>query len=130
MSEFDKKTIAHAAAAAAPVVPSSTTASAVTPVGAKAPESNYRLPSDLTMKHAVKLSIVDDKPIMLDYWTASLDKNALIGAKENGEKLLVKSEDEYTSGIAKFYKSGTEYIIVTENSIYIVSSDIPTRKIS
>jgi hypothetical protein len=92
--------------------------------------SNYRLPSEVTMKHAAKLSIVDDKPIMLDYWTASLDKKALIGAKDNGEKLLVKSEDEYTSTIAKFYKSGTEFIIITENSIYIVCNDIPTRKIS
>jgi hypothetical protein len=82
------------------------------------------------MKHAAKLSIVDDKPIMMDYWTVSLDKKALIGAKENGEKLLVKSEDEYTSSIAKFYKSGTEYIVITENSIYIVSNEIPTRKIS
>ena len=91
---------------------------------------NYRLPSDITMKHASKLSIVDDKPIMMDYWTASLDKKALIGAKDNGEKLLVKSEDEYTSTIAKFYKSGTEYIVITENSIYIVSNEIPTRKIS
>jgi hypothetical protein len=91
---------------------------------------NYRLPSDVTLKHAAKISVVDDKPIMFDYWTASLDKKALIGAKDNGEKLLVKSEDEYTSTIAKFYKSGTEYIIITENSIYIVSNDIPTRKIS
>jgi hypothetical protein len=124
MSEFEKKTIAPAAAAATPA-PAAAGAKA-----SSAPEFNYRLPSDLTMKHAVKLSIVDDKPIMLDYWTASLDKKALVGAKESGEKLLVKSEDEYTSGIAKFYKSGTEYIIVTENSIYIVSSDIPTRKIS
>jgi hypothetical protein len=91
---------------------------------------NYRLPSDVTLKHAAKISIVDDKPIMMDYWAASLDKKALVGARENGEKLLVKSEDEYTSTISKFYKSGTEYIIITENSIYIVSNDIPTRKIS
>lgn len=91
---------------------------------------NYRLPADITLKHATKLSIVDDKPIMMDYWTFSLDKKALIGARENGEKLLVKSEDEYTSSIQKFYKSGTEYIIITENSIYIVSNDIPTRKIA
>ena len=93
-------------------------------------ESNYRLPSDVTLKHASKLAIVEDKPIMLDYWTASLDKKALVGAKTSGEKLLVKSEDEYTSGIVKFYKSAEEYIIITENSIYLVSSDIPTRKIS
>jgi hypothetical protein len=91
---------------------------------------NYRLPSDVTLKHAAKLSIVEDKPIVLDYWTSSLDKKALIGAKESGEKLLVKSEEEYTSAIVKFYKSGGEYIVITENSIYIVSNEIPTRKIS
>jgi hypothetical protein len=94
------------------------------------PSFNYRLPTDITLKHAAKLSVVEDKPIMLDYWTDSLDKKALVGAKENGEKLLVKSEDEYTSQIAKFYKSGSEYIIITENSIYIVTNDIPTRRIS
>jgi hypothetical protein len=91
---------------------------------------NYRLPSDVTLQHASKLSIVEDKPIMLDYWTSSLDKKALVGVKDSGEKLLVKSEEEYTSPISKFYKSGTEYIIITENSIYLVCSEIPTRKIS
>ena len=92
--------------------------------------SNYRLPMDITFQHASKLAIVEDKPILLDYWTDSLDKKALIGIRESGEKLLVKSAEEYTSPIAKFYKSGTEYIIITENSIYLVSADIPTRKIS
>ena len=92
--------------------------------------SNYRLPSDTSLQHASKLSIVEDKPIMLDYWTASVDKKALVGVRESGEKLLVKSAEEYTSPIAKFYKSGTEYIIITEYYIYLVSSDIPTRKIS
>jgi hypothetical protein len=101
-----------------------------TTVAGSSTETNYRLPSDTTLKHAAKLSIVEDKPIMLDYWSVSLDKKALVGVKETGEKLLVKSEDEYTSPIAKFYKSGTEYIIITENSIYLVSSDIPTKKIS
>ena len=95
-----------------------------------APEFNYRLPSEPTLKHSVKLAVVEDKPILMDYWTSSLDKKCLIGAKENGEKLLVKNEEEYTSSVQKFYKSGAEYIIITENSIYIVSSDIPTRKIS
>ena len=91
---------------------------------------NYRLPSDITLKHVAKLAIVEDKPIMFDYWSSSLDKKALVGVKDSGEKLLVKSEEEYTSSIAKFYKSASEYIIITENSIYVVSSDIPTRKIS
>jgi hypothetical protein len=92
--------------------------------------TTYRLPVDLTFQHAAKLAIVEDKPIMLDYWADSVDKKALIGVRESGEKLLVKSAEEYTSPISKFYKSGTEYIVITENSIYIVSSDIPTRKIS
>ena len=93
-------------------------------------ENNFKLPSEVTLKHASKLAIIEDKPIMLDYWTSSLDKTSLIGVRETGEKLLVKSEDEYTSPIAKFYKSATEYIVVTENSIYIVSSEIVSRKIS
>ena len=114
---------------------SATTASNTTTVATSATTSstaasNYRLPSDVTLQHASKLAIVEDKPIMLDYWTASVDKKALVGVRESGEKLLVKSAEEYTSPIAKFYKSATEYIIITENSMYIVSSDIPTRKIS
>jgi len=87
-------------------------------------------PSVQCLQHASKLCIVDDKPIMLDYWADSVESNVLIGVKENGEKLLVKSEDEYTSPIAKIYKVENEYLIVTENSVYIVSSSIPTRKIS
>jgi hypothetical protein len=90
----------------------------------------YRLPSDVTLKHAAKLSIVEDKPIMLDYWTASVDKKALVGVRESGEKLLVKSAEEYTSPISKIYKVATEYIIVTENSIYLVDASIATKRIS
>ena len=93
--------------------------------------TNYRLPCDATLQNATKLSIVEDKPVMFDYWTDSLDKKALIGVREGSkEKLLVKSAEEYTSPISKFYKSITEYIIITENSIYIVASDINTRRIS
>ena len=96
----------------------------------QAPDTNYRLPSDVTLKHAAKLGIVEDKPIMLDYWTLSLEKKVIIGIKENGEKLLVKSEDEYTSPVSKIFKIETEYIILTENSIYIVSSDIQSNRIN
>ena len=93
--------------------------------------SGYRLPDNTTMQHAIKLSIMEDKAIMLDYWTPSLDKTVLIGVKkESKEKLLVKSEDEYTSPIAKIYKVATEYIVVTENSIYLVDVNIPTKLIS
>ena len=90
----------------------------------------YRIPSDVTLQNATKLSIVEDKPVMFDYWVPSLKKEALVGVRDTKEKLLVKSAEEYTSPISKFYRSLTEFIVITENSIYIVSSDIPTRKIS
>jgi len=90
----------------------------------------YRIPTQLCMQHVFKLAIVEDKPIMMDYWTSSLDKSVIIGVRENNEKLLVKSADEYTSPIAKIFKVETEYIIVTENSIYIVASDIQNKRIS
>ena len=92
--------------------------------------SGYQLPGATTLSHAAKLSLMEDKPIMLDYWTGSLDKKVLIGVRENQEKLLVKSEDEYTSPISKIFKVDDSYIIMTENSIYLVSSDIPNKRIS
>ena len=76
-----------------------------------------------------KIAIVEDRPIMFDYWTPSCDKEVLIGIRESGEKLLVKSEEEYTSPISKIYKVEEEYIIMTENSIYVVSADIPTKRV-
>jgi len=92
--------------------------------------ANYRLPQGVTLQHCAKLGIVEDKPIMFDYWTSSCDKEVLIGVRDSGEKLLVKSADEYTSPISKIYKVETEFIIITENSIYVVSSEIDTKRVS
>jgi hypothetical protein len=100
------------------------------PVQAATTEPDYRLPENTTLQHAVKLSIVEDKPILMDYWTNSLKKTILIGVKDDKEKLLVKSEEEYTSPIAKILKVGKEYIVMTENSIYLVDVEIPIKRIS
>ncbi len=88
------------------------------------------LPSTKVMAHACKLACSDDKPIMMDYWLDSQTAKAIIGVREEGDKMLVRSEQEYTSPISKIYKVGEELIVVTENSIYIVSAKIPTKKIS
>jgi hypothetical protein len=90
----------------------------------------YRLPDATTLQNVTKFAISEDKPIMLDYWTASIEKKALIGVRENNEKLLVKSDEEYTSPIQKIFKAGNDFIIMTENSIYIVDNKIPTKRIS
>ena len=106
--------------------PSSTSTTAIVPT------QQYVSPSNTTLQHCVKISVVDDKPIMLDYWTNSLDDKVLIGVRENGEKLLVKSEDEYTSPIAKIFraKDASDFIVITENSIYVVAGNIKKKKIS
>ncbi len=96
----------------------------------QAQPQNYRLPTETTFQNASRLAVSEDKPIMMDYWLDSLEKRVLIGVKENGEKMLVKSAEEYTSPIARLYRSNTEYIIITENSIYLTSSDIPNRRIA
>ena len=59
------------------------------------------------------------------------EKISTIGKEiKHNPRLQVKSEEEYTSPVSKIYKVETEYIIVTENSIYVVSSDIPTKRVS
>jgi hypothetical protein len=110
--------------------PSTTTAPASAPATTEN-EFKYPLPSETTYKHASKIAIAEDRPIMMDYWTASCDKTAFIGVRaSNKEKLLVKSAEEYTSPIAKILQVQNEYIILTENSIYIVSKELPQKRIS
>jgi hypothetical protein len=93
-------------------------------------EKSIRLPSTNTLQHASKICIIEDKPMMLDYWSPSLEKTVVIGVKENGDKLLVRSADEYTSTIVKIFKVETDFIILTENSLYIVDAECPTKRIS
>ena len=94
------------------------------------PSQEYRLPDANTLQNVSKIAISEDRPIMMDYWTASIEKRALIGLRENNEKLLVKSEEEYTSPIQKIFKVGNDFIIMTENSIYLVDNKIPTKRIA
>jgi|TARA_B100001778_G_scaffold177988_1_gene146447 hypothetical protein len=93
-------------------------------------ETSYRTPDVTTLQHVCKLSIVNDKPVMMDYWVNSVEKKVIIGVREGGEKLLVKNEEEYTSPIGKVYKVKEDFIIETENSYYLVDSAIDTKKIS
>ena len=85
--------------------------------------SNYKLPSNSTMQHAVKFAIMEDRPIMLDYWADSLDKEVIIGKYENGEKVLVKNVDEYTSPIAKMFQ------VLFINLIAFIDLIIKTKKL-
>lgn len=87
------------------------------------------LPSAGVLVKAAQLSIEHDAPICLDYYNDSIEKKCCIGVQEDGTKFLVKSDSEYTSTIQQVYKCETCYIIETENSLYIISTDVPIKKI-
>jgi hypothetical protein len=89
------------------------------------------IPCEVTMKHLATLSLNHDKPIMMDYWSGSHNGDIVLGVRENGDKLLVKSEDEYTSLIQKLYRVDSpdkNIIVMTENSLYIVAGNIKSKK--
>jgi hypothetical protein len=71
-----------------------------------------------------------DKPILLDYFLDTANGKAFMGEdQETKEKMLIKSNEEFTSLIQKVYKVADDYIILTENSIYIASGKIQKRRI-
>jgi hypothetical protein len=86
------------------------------------------LPSAGVLLRAAQVAMEQDRPIYLDYYAESVAKTCCIGVSES-EKFLVKSDSEYTSTIQQVYKCETCYIVMTENSLYIVSADIPIKKI-
>jgi len=105
-----------------------TTATAITTPAATPTEP---VPNPTCLVQAARLAIQQDKPIQLDYFSATANKTAFIGEDgETKEKVLIKSKDEFTSHIQKLYKVGEDYIIITENSIYIVSGAIQKRKLN
>jgi len=86
------------------------------------------LPPATVLLRAAQISVDDDRPILLDYWTDSRDKKCCIGVKDNA-KYLVKNESEYTSTVQNIFRIDGCFIVLTENSLYIVSQEIPVRKI-
>jgi hypothetical protein len=77
-----------------------------------------------------KLAVEQDRPIYLDYYNDSLAKSCCIGV-DGERKCLVKSDTEYTSPIASIVRLKDEkvYLVLTENSLYVVSADIPVKRI-
>ncbi len=92
------------------------------------------LPNVAALHTAAKLAQENDKPILLDYYADSVMKKAFIGIdKETNDKILVKSRDEFTSLIKRIVKGGAkendDFLVLTENSIYIVSGTIEKKYI-
>ena len=89
------------------------------------------VPSAQTLTHAARIAIQQDKPIMLDYYVDTSDKKAFMGEDaETKEKMLIRSNEEFTSLIQKVYKIQEDFIVLTENSIYIISGKVEKRRIN
>jgi hypothetical protein len=123
-------------ATAAPVTSKSVAAVAPAASGsatiAAAPVSGSAtiLPTATALLQAAKLGIEQDKPIKLDFFVDSATNKAFIGEDSaTKQRVLIRSKEEFTSTIQKLYKAGDEYIILTENSIYLVSVKIQKRAI-
>jgi hypothetical protein len=86
------------------------------------------LPSANVLLRAAQVSMDEDKPIYLDYYKDSVDKKCCIGVKGD-IKYLVKSADEYTSVIQTVFKCETCFIVMTENSLYVVDATIPVKRV-
>lgn len=112
----------------APSTNSTAAPAPATPAAPSAPAAP--LPAAQTLVQAAKLAIQLDRAIQLDYYVDTATNKAFLGEDDEAkEKMLVKSGDEFTSLIQKIYKVGDDFIILTENSIYIVSGKIQKRRI-
>lgn len=105
--------------------------SAPQPAAAPAAAPPSDLPNDKVLRHAAKIAMEQDKPILLDYYRETRAGTAFLGQdKDTGEKMLVKSAEEYTSPVSKMFKAENDYIIVTENSVYVVNGAMKKKEIS
>lgn len=88
------------------------------------------LPTASVLMQAAKLAQQQDKPIQLDYYADSCTKKAFVGEdQDTKDKVLIKNNDEFTSLISKIYRVDNDFLVLTENSIYIVSGKIEKRKV-
>ena len=85
-----------------------------------------KTPHPNTLVKAAEICTSIDKPLCFDYFPQSCMKQCKIIRHED-QKVLWKSDDEYTSPLRAMYKiDNTEsdypdYILETQNSVYIVS---------
>ena len=110
--------------------PSATPTATAVATTATAGGAQEPLPNPTCLVQAAKLAIQHDKPIQLDYYVATHTGSAFLGEDaKTKERVLVKSREEFTSLIQKLYKVGDDYIIMTENSIYVISGKLQKRKV-
>lgn len=88
------------------------------------------IPSAQILTHASRIAIQQDKPILLDYFLETSENKAFMAEDiDSKETVLMKSPEEFTSVIQKVYKVKDDYIVLTENSLYIISGKVQKRRL-
>ena len=101
------------------------------PVQTSNTSSTEIFPCNEALIMASRLAIQNEMPIHLDYYVPTSTGKAFIGEDaETKERVLLKSADEFTSLIKKLGKGGNDIILMTENSIYIISGKTMKKKVS
>ena len=85
------------------------------------------MPSAQTLEQGAKLSIKISKPLCFYFYIDSCRNNASIRTAD-GEKIIYKNNEEHTSPIRHTYKVNNEYLIVTDNTIYVISCNTKISK--
>lgn len=79
---------------------------------------------------AARKALEEDKPIHLDYYVDTATGKAFLGEnKAMNERVLIRDEEEFTSPITGLFKADSDILVITMNSIYIVSSKISKKAI-
>jgi hypothetical protein len=85
-------------------------------------------PSSEVLRDACRISLREDKPIILTFWHDSILRNVFLSTNPKEKETIIEKvkespndEGEYTSRIIHDHRNG---IFETENSIYIVVPDI------
>tara|TARA_Y100000389_G_C17204350_1_gene385260 strand:- start:171 stop:470 length:300 start_codon:yes stop_codon:yes gene_type:complete len=85
------------------------------------------IPDAKTLVQAFKLSIKISKPVCSYFYIDSC-RGAVSIVSSDGDKIVYKNSEEYTSPIQNTYKVGSEYLMVTENTIYVLSTNTRIQK--
>lgn len=85
------------------------------------------IPTDETLRQATKLSIKLGRPICYYFYLDSYKNEVKICTDEN-EKIIYKNTEEHTSTISNIYKVDKDLLILTANTIYIISANTKVAK--
>ena len=91
-------------------------------------QAQITIPCDNTLNQAAKLSIKISKPICFYFYLDSC-RNLINICTNETDKIIYKNSEEHTSSISNIYKVNNELLIVTENTIYIISANTKVSKL-